>query len=77
MCSAGDVLYVSNCCSEEGRVHLSLSRSADYGQSWERIELNPSGGYSDVCVNPVTGTAFVVYESERETLIRLAEVDIG
>ena len=34
----------------------------------------PGGGYSDVCVNPVTGTAFVVYESEKETLIRVAEV---
>ena len=74
MCSADDVLYVSNCNSEEGRIHVSLSRSADFGGSWEKIELNESGGYSDVCVNPVTGTAFVVYESEKETLLRLAEV---
>ena len=74
MCSDGDTLYFSNCCSEEGRVHLTLSRSADFGESWDKLELNPSGGYSDVCVNPATGTAFVVYESERETLIRLAEV---
>ena len=74
MCSAGDVLYVSNCSSEEGRINVTLSRSADFGESWEKLQLNESGGYSDVCVNPVTGNAFVVYESEKETLIRVAEV---
>ena len=74
MCSSGDVLYVSNCNSEVGRIHVTLSRSADFGASWDKVELNESGGYSDVCVNPVTGTAFVVYESCKETLIRLAEV---
>ena len=71
------MLYVSNCCSEEGRINVTLSRSADFGATWDKILLNESGGYSDVCVNPKTGTAFVVYESEKETLIRVAEVALG
>lgn len=76
MCSKDDVLYFSNCNSEEGRVNVSLSRSADFGETWEKIRLNESGGYSDVCVNPLTGTAFVVYESQHENEIRVAEVEI-
>ncbi len=76
MCSCGDVLYFSNCDSVEGRVNLSLSRSADFGETWEKLLINESGGYSDVCVNPVTGTAFVVYESQGENEIRVAEVEI-
>ena len=72
-----DVLYFSNCDSEEDRVNVSLSRSTDFGGTWEKIMLNESGGYSNVCVNPVTGTAFVVYESQHESEIRAAEVEIG
>ncbi|MBQ9995994.1 MAG: exo-alpha-sialidase [Clostridia bacterium] len=82
ICAAGmtakdDVLYFSNCRSTEGRVNVSLSRSADFGETWESVLLNESGGYSDVCVNPMTGTAFVVYESQHENEIRVAEVEIS
>lgn len=76
MCSRGDMLYFSNCDAEEGRVNVSLSRSADFGETWEKLRLNESGGYSDVCVNPATGTAFVVYESQNENEIRVAEVEL-
>ncbi len=76
MCSVGDVLYFSNCASEVERENVSLSRSADFGETWEKITLNKSGGYSDVCINPASGTAFVVYESLQETEIRAAEVEI-
>ncbi|MGN1346068.1 MAG: exo-alpha-sialidase [Eubacteriales bacterium] len=76
MCGVDDVLYFSNCASEEERVNVSLSRSVDFGKTWEKICLNESGGYSDVCVNPLTGTAFVVYESRRENEIRVAEVKL-
>ena len=58
-------------------MNVSLSRSADFGETWESVLLNESGGYSDVCVNPMTGTAFVVYESQHENEIRVAEVEIS
>ncbi len=70
MCSADDVLYVSHCDSESARENVTLSRSINFGECWEHILLNKSGGYSDVCVGE--GTAWVVYETERETYIRLA-----
>ncbi len=74
MCSEDDVLYVCHCDSESARENVTLSRSADFGASWDHILLNTSGGYSDVCVGD--GKAWVVYETERETYIRLAIVEL-
>lgn len=76
MCSKEDALYFSNCRSDESRVNLSLSRSTDFGKTWESVQINESGGYSDVCINPVTKTAFVVYEAQGESEIHVAEIAV-
>ncbi len=74
MCSEGDVLYMCHCDSEKERENVTLSRSMDFGGTWEHIMLNVSGGYSDVCVGD--GRAYVIYETERENFIRLAVVEL-
>ena len=75
MCSDDNIILFSNCNSQTERENLTLSKSTDEGQSWESLLIDHSGGYSDVCINPVTHTAFVVYESEKSEYIKIAEID--
>lgn len=43
--AAGAILF-SNCESQTGRVNLTLKKSADGGQTWERQPIEPLADYS-------------------------------
>ncbi|MBQ6864978.1 MAG: exo-alpha-sialidase [Clostridia bacterium] len=77
MCNAEDKLMFVNCFSAENREHLCLHVSKDHGQSWSHYPIDESGGYSDICYNKKTGTAFVLYESNDCRYMKVAELDIS
>jgi sialidase-1 len=58
------VLVFSNCESESPlRINLSLRVSLDDGANWRALGvIEEISGYSDVCLNPLTGTLFCYYE---------------
>lgn len=74
LCTHGGDLLFSNCRSKERRCNLTVSRSSDNGYSWEHLEIDESGGYSDICVNKNTGTSFVLYESMDNRYMMIAEI---
>lgn len=70
----GGILY-SGCDSERSRTYLTLHASPDDGASWtDSLMYEPLGGYSDVCYNPRTGTAFVAYEYDDYRDLRVSEI---
>lgn len=79
MCSdnKGRILF-TNCDSPDIRMYNTLKVSSDMGKTWEKIEYSFRGGYSDVCFNKVTNTAFVFYEARVSSSQKLliTEIDI-
>ena len=79
MCSdnKGRILF-TNCDSDSVRMYNTLKVSSDEGKSWEKIEYSFRGGYSDVCFNKATNTAFVFYEARVPNSVKLlvTEIDI-
>ena len=79
MCSdnKGRILF-TNCNSGSVRMYNTLKVSSDEGKTWEQIEYSFRGGYSDVCFNKITNTAFVFYEARVSSSQKLfvTEIDI-
>lgn len=70
----GGILY-SGCDSERSRTYLTLRFSPDDGASWtDSLMYETLGGYSDVCYNAKTGTAFVAYEYDDYRDLRVSEI---
>lgn len=70
----GGILY-SGCDSERSRTCLTLRFSPDDGASWtDSLMYETLGGYSDVCYNAKTGTAFVAYEYDDYRDLRVSEI---
>ena len=61
------ILFI-NCAATmaEGRVHTTVRHSSDDGKTWDKsFEVAKSGGYSDVCYDPVSKTVCAFAESGR------------
>lgn len=58
------VILFTNCNSDfQSRTNLTLRVSHDDCITWKEIAIiEEKSGYSDLCVNPVTGTLFCYYE---------------
>jgi len=77
MCSSPYGLLFTHCNSHTARYDLTLHLSTDDGKTWDKgFMYNAHGGYSDCIFNPVTGTAFTVYETLGETEICVSEIEI-
>ena len=46
LCAAAGAILFSNCESQTGRVNLTLKKSTDGGQTWERQPIEPLADYS-------------------------------
>ena len=77
MCAFPGGILFTNCASYISRSNQTLRVSADDGKTWsEGLLYNPLGGYSDCAYNPRTKTAFVAYEYDAETEIRVSEIQL-
>ena len=62
MISLGNDLYFSNCRDSGRRINLTLSKSSDFGKTWEDVcVVSDYAGYSDIASNG-KDTIFVYYE---------------
>jgi len=78
MCRAGDDLLFSNCdntLKDRQRINLTLRRSHDNGETWEKLLIDNLGGYSDVYYSKTRGMIYVIYESDNYRYIKIAEID--
>lgn len=58
----GDDLYFVNCASGMARADLTIYKSSDQAETWEKLlRIDPKGGYADIAVDD-TGI-YVFYES--------------
>ena len=77
MCNFPGGLLFTNCDSYISRSNHTLRKSTDDGRTWsEALLYDPLAGYSDCIYNPATGTAFVAYEHERESELRVSEIEL-
>ncbi|MBQ3078532.1 MAG: exo-alpha-sialidase [Clostridia bacterium] len=77
MCNYPGGILFTNCASYVSRSYHTLYASHDDGKTWtDKVMYEPLAGYSDCCYNPVTKTAFVSYEYDRETEIRVREIEL-
>lgn len=72
MCKAGDKLLFTNCSNPEGRTDLTAKLINQSGNVEETLYISKQAGYSDVCFNNETNSAFVVFEAEKD--IRIAKI---
>ncbi|MBQ7638421.1 MAG: exo-alpha-sialidase [Clostridia bacterium] len=75
MCEFGEDILFTNCSSETARENLTLKRFNPSIKHKESLLISSTGGYSDVCFNPVYGKAFVAFENETNH-IKIAEIEI-
>ncbi len=74
-CPSG-VLF-TNCDSFASRSRHTLRLSKDGGRTWdEGLMYNELAGYSDVCFDERTGSAFVFYEHDNETQLRVSRIEL-
>ncbi len=76
MCRADNAILLSNCESHTDRVNLTLKKSTDGGQSWQKLPIEPLAGYSDIIFNPHNSRAYILFEYNTCQEIRIAEIEL-
>ena len=77
MCNYPEGLLFTNCDSYISRSYHTLRKSTDDGKSWnDKLMYDPLAGYSDCTYNFATNTAFVAYEHDRESELRVSEIEL-
>lgn len=77
MANCPEGILFTNCDSHISRARHTLRLSKDGGKTWDAgLMYNALAGYSDVCYDKRTGAAFVFYEYERETQLRVSRIEI-
>ena len=76
VCAKGDGILLTNCNSQikEERDHLTLRYRDANSTPIDVLELNSTGGYSDICYSAKKDRAYVLYECDNYRYMRLAEV---
>ena len=63
MVAHNDLVYFTNCNSENARVNLTLYVTSDNGKFWGKLaDISEIGGYSDVAVSPDGKQVYILYE---------------
>lgn len=77
MCNTDDGILFTNCASYFSRTYLTLRKSTDFGISWQdELMYEPIGGYSDCAYNAKNGRAYVFYEYNMNSELRVGTIEI-
>jgi sialidase-1 len=76
MCRAEEKLLFTNCCSENGRINLTLSVLNNDATVAKRLQISETGGYSDLCYSASAKRVYVLFECDDVRKLCCAEISL-